>query len=155
MNLQAWAQRAEIVASCAVVITLIFLIAEVRNNTLAIERQATLDRTESLASPFLTNPELARVLAKVKKVDGAEPLTRALSERYALTAEESILWARHLHAVWHGLEADYLYSGPSEWLDRYVKGLLLFPDGQIYWQYENAWHDADFRSYVERTRENP
>jgi hypothetical protein len=70
MNLQSWAHWSEITASYAVVETLIFLLVEVGNNTRAIERQANLDRSASISASFLTSPDLARILAKVKAVDG-------------------------------------------------------------------------------------
>jgi len=47
MRLQQWANWAEIIASFAVVVTLLILIQEVRGNTLALERQA--DSTPSFA----------------------------------------------------------------------------------------------------------
>ncbi len=152
MNLQSWAHRAEITASFAVIVTLVFLLLEVRNNTMAIERQANLDRAANLSAPFLATPDLSRVLAKVKAVDGVEPLTQAFSERYDLSVEESVLWSRHLFVIWGGLEADYLYSGSSEKLDRHIEDLLSYPDVQIYWEHNYVWHTEDFRLYVESIR---
>jgi hypothetical protein len=107
MNTQAWAQRAEIVASCAVVVTLVFVILEIRSNTAAIERRATLDRATSLSAPFFMSPDMPAILAKVKAVDGLDPELQAFADRYNLSAEESILWTRHLGEIWEGLQADY------------------------------------------------
>jgi hypothetical protein len=149
MNLESWTQRAEIIASFAVVVTLVFLLLEVRSNTLAIERQAHLDRAESMAAPFLATPDLARVLAKVKAVDGMEPLNQAFAKRYDLSAEESIVWVRHLSAIWDGLQADYTYTGQTEQVDQFARSLLSYPDNQMYWKFQGAWYSADFRSYVE------
>ena len=152
MDIQSWAHRAEITASFAVVVTLVFLLLEVRNNTMAIERQANLERSAGINASFLTSPDLARILAKVKVVDGLESLTQAYSERYDLSAEESIVWSRHLGIIWSGIEADYLYSGSSDTLDRYIDDLLSFPDEQIHWEHSKVLYDEDFRSYVEGIR---
>ena len=152
MNLQSWAHWAEITASFAVVVTLVFLLVEVGNNTSAIERQANLDRSTSMSASFLTTPDLATILAKVKAVDGFSPLIQAYSERYNLSAEQSILWGRHLDTIWAGLEGDYLYSGPSDMLDRYIEDLVSYPDEQIYWEYMDVFFTAGFRTYVESIR---
>jgi hypothetical protein len=152
MDLQAWAHRAEITASFAVVVTLVFVLFEVRNNTVAIERQVNLDRSAILSAPFLASPDLAEILAKVKAVDGLPPLTQAYSERYNLSVEQSIVWERHLYSIWDGLQADYLHSGPSEILDDYIRDLLSDPDEQMYWEHLAGFYTADFRSHVESTR---
>jgi hypothetical protein len=149
MNTQAWAQRAEIVASCAVVVTLVFVILEIRSNTLAIERQASLDRASGLSDPFFTSPDMPGILAKVKAVDGLPPLYRTFADRYDLSVEESILWERHLLIVWTGLEADYLYSGPSEPLEILILDLLSYPDNQVHLEYTKQWFTDEFASYVD------
>jgi hypothetical protein len=152
MNLQSWAHWSEITASFAVVVTLIFLLVEVGNNTRAIERQANMDRSASISASFLTTPDLAAILAKVKAVDGLPLLTQAFSERYDLSVEQSILWVRHLDTIWMGLEGDYLHSGPSDLLDIIVEDLVSYPDEQMYLEHVDALFTADFKLYVESIR---
>jgi hypothetical protein len=60
----------EIAANLGVIVTLVLLVAEVRNNTLALERQALLDRSAAMNYPFLENPLMAEILADIKAVDG-------------------------------------------------------------------------------------
>jgi hypothetical protein len=152
MNTQEWAQRAEIVASCAVVVTLVFVIVEIRSNTAAIERRSILDRASTLNTPFFTSPDMPTILAKVKAVDGMDPIPQALADRYSLSAEESILWERHLNEIWIGLEADYLHGGPSEHLEWPIRGLLSTPDNQLYWDLVGSEFSAEFSSYVDSFR---
>jgi hypothetical protein len=150
MSGRQWAQRIEIVASLSVILTLVFLILEVRGNTSAIERPITLDRWVSVTDVFINNSDLAETYVKIKAVDGVEPLVQAFIDRYALSAEESVRWTRGLMRVWGGLHADYLYSGPSQSLERQVRGLLSFPDNELFWRYWIAPGGLgdDFNSYV-------
>jgi hypothetical protein len=148
MKLQNFAHWAEITASLAVVVSLVFLIQEVRGNTQALERQAALDRAAALNSPFFEATQLASVLAKIKAIDGADPVPDALAERYGLTAEEAILWERHLWLTWSNLEADYAVSGESEELSRILRLLLNHPDQQVYWEFAAADSDPGFRAFV-------
>lgn len=148
MKLQNVAHWAEITASFAVVVSLVLLIQEVQGNTQALERQAALDRAIALNSPFFEATELASVLAKIKDVDGADPVPEALADRYGLTAEEAILWERHLWLTWSNLEADYAEIGESEELSRILRLLLSHPDQQVYWESAAADSDPEFRAFV-------
>ena len=149
MKLQEWANWSEIVASIAVIVTLVFLAQEVRNNTLALERQADLDRASALSDPFFEAPELAGVLAKIKAVDGEDPLPRALEERYGLTPEEAILWERHLRLVWLEHEADFSRTGPTPELEAWIAGTLAVPDNRLYWETMGVHSGPDFRAFVD------
>ena len=69
-----WAQRIELIASVSVVVTLVWLIVEVRANTGALERQILLDRAANMATPFMEGPELLEPFRRVESVDGWGPL---------------------------------------------------------------------------------
>lgn len=148
MKLQQWAHWSEIVASVAVVVTLVILVREVRGNTLALERQADLDRAAALTTPFFSASRLASVLARIKSVDGADPLPQAFMDRYGLTPEDAILWERHLWLVWLQHEADFERSGPSPKLEAWIGAALDTPDNVLYWQTLGRYSGAEFRSFV-------
>ncbi len=149
MKLQAWAHGAEIVASFAMVVTLVFLILEVEGNTRALEWRADLDRASALNTSFFSSPRLSSVLAKIKAVDGTDPLPRALTERYGLTPEEAVLWERHLWLIWLGHEADFGRRGWSEELAAWVGGTLETPDNRLYWEIKGPDSDPGFRAHVD------
>ena len=68
MKLEKWALIAEIISGAAIVITLIFLILEVRAGTqatLAANRQSLAGRTEAFLLTAAASPEISRVRAKV------------------------------------------------------------------------------------------
>lgn len=149
MKLQQWAHWAEIVSSIAVVVTLVFLIEQVHDNTRALDRQATLDRVNAVNASFLAAPALASVAARIKEVDGADPGPRAYEERYGLTPAQAILWDRHLALLWMGLEADFQHLGQSGEVAAWVRGLLATEDNRLYWQANRSWHGPDFRAFVD------
>ncbi len=152
-RLEQWSHWAEIVASVAIVISLIFVLLEVRYNTVILERQASLDRAQAFNAPYLNDSPLPGILAKIKAVDGMEPLEAALMERYDLTFEEAVRWGRHLSLLWTVLESDYRANGGSPELAGVAHALLGSPDNQLFW--DNGAPqvtDGDFFGYVAALR---
>ena len=155
MKLQEWAHWAEITASVAVVVSLVFLTGEVSKNTLALERQAIRDRSVAMNAPYLNDSQIPAIIAKVKAVDGWRPLVHAYVERYSLTYEEAVILVRMLGVVWTGLEADFILDGESQSLKNRVDDLLSNTDDQMYWEYGGGQvSDASFIEYVESLQDS-
>ncbi len=153
MKLEKWAHWAQITSSLAVVVTLVFLARGLHENTLALQREAALERAYAINSPFLTSSKLPEILTKIKAVDGPNPAEQAFMDRYGLSHEEAVVWGRHLGLIWSGLEADYLLNGESQALRSRIEMLLRFPDNQLLWeQGAPQVSDAGFQAYVERVR---
>jgi hypothetical protein len=153
MKLERWAHWAEIGASVAVVASLLLLVQQVRQNTVMLERQIALDRATAFNAPFLDDSPLADILARIKVVDGPEPVEEALMTRYDLEYAEAVRWVRHLALVWTALEADFVANGRSDPLDGVAWSLLGSPDNRLYW--ENGAPqvtDSGFRDHVSRLR---
>ena len=155
MKLQDWAHGAEIFASFAVVVTLVVLSLEIRDNTRALDSQAIRDRSTALNAPYATSPKIPAILAKVKAIDGPEPGEQALIERYGLTYEEAGIWGRFVSQVLTDLEAEYVLSGESQQLEERIQLLFSFPDVVLNWEYRVQLSNQDFGKYVERVRELP
>ncbi len=143
-----WQRWIEPVASVSVVITLIVLIAEVRTNTRAIDRQNRMDQLGVLTQPFLDDVDLGQVLTKIKAVDGREGTVTALIDAYGLTEVEAASWHRHLYRIWGAIEADFLYSG-SAFVEASVRALLPYRDAEIYWETNRGFHSAEFEAFVD------
>ena len=151
MNWDAIGAVGEILGGLAVVATLFYVARQIRDHTRAVERQSHLDRIQNVAGPMLNSPHnLPRIYAKVKAIDGGmEPLTQTLMETYDLDVEESVTWARYQHQVWFGLEADYLFGGPSQQLATMIRTLISFPDSKLFWHHEkNRFSSREFVDYV-------
>lgn len=154
MKLERVAHWAEIFANVGVIVTLVLLMLQVRDNTRALEGQAILQRGAAFTDPFLSESAAPEVLAKIKAVDGLEPAVAAYMERYDLTYAEAALWLRHLLSLWTSLEAEYAVLGDSEELSQRIRVLLPFPDQEIW--FDNGgpeWLSTPgFRAYIERLR---
>ena len=149
MKVERWAHWAEIIASLAVVVSLVILVQEVRRNTAAIERQAVLDRATAVNGPFMEESPLPAIIAKIKAVDGADEIDSAFVDRYDLSYEEAVRWTRHLSLIWQALEADFLARGVSPESERMIKSLLAAPDNQLLWEMGAPQvGDPEFRNYV-------
>jgi len=129
MKLEKYALIAEVVSAIAVVITLIFVIVEIRANTaatLASNRQSLAGRTEQFLATNSTSPELAALVVKVRRDE-------------ELTAEERYQYGNYLgHALRLAEE-----------------GYLLYLDDALsneYWQ-TRARNTIDSRMYGELSRE--
>ena len=131
MNLKQTASWAEIIASAAVVVSLVFLIFEVRENTRALDRQAIRDQSTVLNAPFVRDPKIPAILAKVKDIDGPEPIEQALIDRYGMTYEEAAIFGRYVSANLNVIEAEFALTGPSPRLQERIQLLLSFPDVQL------------------------
>ena len=153
MKLKKWVHVSEIVASIAVVASLIFLALQIGDNTRTLQRQEIRDRADALTSPFLDVSKVPSILTKIKAVDGIEDLEKAYMDRYNLTHEEASIWVRYQNVLWAGLEADFVANGISPALEAYIKLLLRYPDVRLSWEYRWSVQDSDFIGYVERLRD--
>jgi hypothetical protein len=150
VKLKKWVHVSEIVASIAVVASLIFLALQIGDNTRTLQRQEIRDRSIALTSPFLDVSKVPSILTKIKAVDGIEDLEKAYMDRYNLTHEEASIWVRYQNVLWAGLEADFVANGISPALEAYIKLLLSYPDARLSWEYRWSVQDSDFIGYVER-----
>lgn len=154
MKLDRVAPWAEVLANLGVIVSLLFFVREVQDNTQTLRIQAAEERAAALSRPILTNPGLADILAKIKTVDGYEPNAVAFVKRYDLTYAEAVIWIRHLGEMWSGLEAEYAQLGPSQQLEQRIRQLLAVPD-QALWFDTGApdWYlGNEFRTYATSLR---
>ena len=149
-----WKEHVEVVGIAAVVVSLVVLIIEVRENTAAIDRQISMDRASALAEPFFES-ELPSILAKIASVESVTPTLSSYMELWDLSESEAILWERHLTLLWETLEAQFVADGPSEQLDNLVSILLGNRDNQIYVDDVAGFRfSGSFRVYVSERQAN-
>jgi hypothetical protein len=152
MNWEAIGAVGEIVGAVAVVITLAYLAIQVRQNNRMMQRQAHLDRVRHIADPLIESPRrLVEVLGKISAKDGSrEPVTLAFMDAFDLQYDEAIPFLRYLHRLWLGYEADFLFTGRSDHLDKVIPAMLTFPNCELFWQYEKEWlFSPEFVAYVD------
>lgn len=125
-NLVEWL---EISTSLAVLVGLVLVIMEIRVNTNAVNRQATVDRSVALTEPFFYSEVLRSADEKVRAVDGTADNVVALADRYDFTEAEALAWSRHLMQLWVMVEGDY-YNGDKEVALSFAKNMLGSADSR-------------------------
>ena len=154
---QKFAVTAEIVTSLAVIISLIILIQEVRLNTSVQQRQVQLERSLNYTDKFLDPSATAEIWAKVKAIDGLEPLANEYVERYQLTPSEAVVWSRLVLRTLFIWNSDFLFDGPSESLKRDIAIIPTYPDLELAFRLnEDEMLSPEFVSWAEALlEENP
>jgi hypothetical protein len=157
VKLDRLAHWAEILANFGVIVTLVLLTLQVRDNTNALQGQAVFQRGAAFTAPYLSESRAPAILAKIKAVDGVEPVVAAYMERYDLTYEEGAVWLRHVFSIWTSLEAEYAVLGESPDLAHRIQLLFPYPDQEIWLDNEGTsfLSTPRFRDYVERLRAEP
>ena len=154
MKIERVSHWVEILANLGVIVTLVLLMLQVRDNTRALEGQAIVQRGQAFTEPFLSESTAPAVIAKIKAVDGSEPVVDAYMERYGLTYAEGAVWLRHTFSIWTSLEAEYAVLGESEDLSQRIRILLPFPEQEIWFEHGGPefLSTPGFKAYIERLR---
>ena len=142
-KIKSWAHVAEIISGIAVLITLVFLIFEIRGNSDLI-RANTFNRSiESLIDyrmQIASNEDSLRVMTEHWGVDNAELLRRQLLVVNLWSIYEKTYYSRQYGLV-----------GPAEWerFEARICGYVKQEDGLEFWR-ENvaSFMTGEFRDYV-------
>ena len=142
MNWEAISAIAEVVGVMAIVVSLIYVSIQIRQNTKvarAATRQAVADATENLGNDLLNNGDIAEIL--VKHINGAE-----------LSAVESLrLQARCYRDMQHWENIYYQFNeglvSPDQWLGfrKNLIALLEITAYLEYWDHEASHYSDEFR----------
>ena len=118
MSIMELGALGEFVGAIAVVISLIFVGLQVRQNTKMVRAQtATVDRQVSnefadmATAEVFRSPHLPSIMAKIHAVDGVPELVTAFVDRYGLTEEEALRWTRWEMRIWLNIQNDYRRYG--------------------------------------------
>lgn len=141
-------EQLEWITGLTVVISLIVLIVEVRANTKALERQVNLDAITRVSEPFLEPAELLAGYERVKVLDGWDQPNAAFMEHYGMEPRQAVAWVRYLILLWGGVQADFVYGGPTPELEARVRSLLAYPDNQLFWS-NTSGVDPGFEAFIE------
>ena len=146
MNWEAISAVAEVVGVIAIVVSLIYVSVQIRQNTKvarAATRQAIADSTESLTSDLISNGEIAEIF--LKHINGEE-----------LSAVESFrLQARCYRDMQHWENIYYQHNeglvSRDQWLGfrKNLIALLAIDAYREYWGHEANHYSGQFRAELE------
>ena len=140
----------EMIGGVAVLLTLIILIVEVRENTEASRRANLIQLTTAPLNAYLDNPDVQAISSKI--ADGAEGsrLPTELQDEFGLTHEEAHLYARYLGYTWRIRESEYLFGNSEPAVFR--QNMIFYlnnPEDKVYWEYGQAPYHPEFRAYID------
>ena len=141
----------EIVGGLAVLVTLIILVIEVRENTETNRRANLIQLTTAPLSAYLDNPEIQAISAKISESQPAESnFQKILLDEFGLSREEAQLYGRYLGYNWRIRESEYLYGNSDPVVfEQNMRFNLRDRPAQLYWEHGTAPYHPEFRAYIE------
>ncbi len=145
MNWEAVGAIGETVGAVGVIITLIYLATQLRQNTLAL-RVASIDSTtkvgNDIRTSLLSDPELTEIY--IRALADPDSLTEIERERFRLMMTNA-LWA-----LCNAYMQSHLGGGDSWAAQKYIVGRLMSsPGAGWYWANYREEFDPDFRNQVD------
>ena len=145
-HLSDWASVAEIIGTIAVVISLVFVIKSIDQNTKAVEAAEANNIwqawRETAQLPLVNDPSFAAINAKV---ESSQPLTNVEQIRWdTFIAAQIDIWAQLFDLQRNGLISQNIWS---YWDVGFVQA---WSDGHSrVWRKNRGIYDPSFQSYVE------
>jgi len=149
MKLEKYALIAEVVSAIAIVVTLVFLIVEIRANTaatLAANRQSLAARTELFLSTQATSPELATLAVKARR---DEELTEVERYQYGSLLGQTLRLAEegYLQYLDGKLDGEYWQTRARNTVDSRMNSRLA---RELYYEWsELGWFAPRFTAWLD------
>lgn len=148
MNLSTLAQLGEFLGGVAVLVTLIYLVVQIRQNTNALKRasarQTSMQNSLALRAQ-IDHPELSAT--------GFDELTNlSVGERWRF----DLIWAMWFQGFEQTLEDERLGLQSSEVTRPYkviTRGILATPNGSRWWDERKVWFNASLQEEIEKLKE--
>jgi hypothetical protein len=148
----------EFISSVIMLITLIYLVQQVRHLKVQAAMQATFNRGQGgrdvllgiANSDYL--PQITEKLRVARDPDMMSEAARGLTEHYGLTVEESNRMSMYWFAWLKNQETHFGYlSAPEQAsVDRLMGNFLLQPGIEMWWPHSKEAFNADFSAHVEQ-----
>jgi hypothetical protein len=142
----------EFIASIAVLITLVVLVFEMRNNTKILVRsnaRATYDQ-EGEALRALLDGEVAELYLRGHN-EGLDALTPVERYRFDLAL---VIWLHAVESAYADHKDGFYPADKLVPFDNAIPGFLTTPGGAVWWSERQFWFGPEFRSVVDGLLEN-
>ena len=118
-------------ANFGVILSIIFLGFEVRQNTKAMDREAMVTRASLQTGLIASSPDLPRIMTEVRKIQGGNPTVDELMDTLNLSHEDAERWWRYLIQGFRINEATWIYLGRDKSNCLGSRGLVAGIDSKI------------------------
>lgn len=146
MNWTAVGAIAELLSAVAVVVSLLYVAAQVKASTRQTRREAGRDlaaRVSDVSQTVAADPELGRLLVQ----GGADP--------EVLSQGDQARFRALMNALFRGFEQQYLLRregalDDESWgaVERMIRDWIALPGVQVYFRDRGDWYTASFLEYV-------
>ncbi len=147
MSLLEWGALGELIGGVAIIISLIYVGLQIRQNTIAQKLSTAHRISEDLADLYLM---------PAASDDMADIFIRGLTDIDAVEGTDRLRFYGYLHKFFrtnenahyqftHGALESQAYEGISE----QFRFIASTPGGRVYWQDRRSWYNDNFRDYVE------
>jgi hypothetical protein len=147
MSLLEWGALGELIGGAAIIISLIYVGIQIRQNTTAQRLSTSHQISEDLADVYLF-PSGSEDMAQIF-IDG-------LTGDVSLQGPDHMRFYGYLHKFFRTMEnAYYQYRhGALEWhafegVTRQFQYIVSTPGGQRYWAERGHWYNDEFKAYVD------
>ena len=153
MTLLEWGALGELIGGIAIIVSLIYVGLQIKQNAYALKLSTAHDTIEVLSDLYLVpaqNSELADIFF------------RGLQDINALEGVDRLRFYGFLHKFFRTYENTHyqftrgaLESEPFEGITKEFIFITLMPGGQVYWQERKSWYSEEFQAYVDRELTSP
>ena len=138
-----------LLANLGVIAGLIFVGIEVRQNTLAIERELNTSFADNVHGRLSDSDYLAPIVTKIMAKELDFEMLAELKNEYELTDIEAQRWWRHLMQIWLRYQADWVYRGRAVNDCQHERFLMEFQDNQLLMKHSADQFEAGFVACVQ------
>ena len=153
INWEAIGALGELIGALAVVLSLLYLATQIRQNTSIVKAHSTTDAATSIRdwfSDLATDPELGRIF--MVGVEGIEKLEEPERLRFAIIMFNFFKAMEDIHyRATHGLMDAELWTG---W-DYQIRQYTSAPGAQSYWKERKNGYSLSFQIYIDAAEPDP
>ena len=153
MTLMEWGALGELIGGIAIIVSLIYVGLQIKQNTDALKLSTVRNTAEDLADLYLVpaqNSELADIFFRgLQDIDALEGVDRlrlyGFFHKFFRTYENA-----HYQFTRGALEKD-----PFRGITNQFIFITSMPGGQVYWHERKSWYNREFQAYVDHELGNP
>ena len=148
-----WGALGELVGGIAIIVSLVYVGIQVKQNTKVLRLNTAHNTTEDLADLYLIpaqNSEIANIFFQgIQDIDALQGVERL---RFYGYLHKFIRTYENAH---YQFSSGALESGSFNGITEQFIFVTSLPGGQAYWEERKSWYNENFRSFVDRKLASP
>ena len=153
MTLMEWGALGELIGGIAIIVSLIYVGLQIKQNTNALKLRTAHNTAEDLSDLYLVPAQSSEL---------TDICFRGLQDVNVLEGADRMRFYGYLHKLFRSYEnAHYQFTngaleiGQFAGITKQFIFLLTTPGCHDYWQERKSWYNEEFQSYVEREIATP